>query len=38
VIGYAVLKGVSGRLQRSDWLLVALAVLFVARFAYMANA
>ena len=38
VIGYAVLKAVSGRLQRSDWLLVALAVLFVARFAYMASA
>ena len=38
VIGYAVLKTVSGRLVRSDWLLVSLAVLFVARFAYMAGA
>ena len=38
VIGYAVLKNVAGRLQRSDWLLVGLAALFVARFAYMAGA
>jgi AGZA family xanthine/uracil permease-like MFS transporter len=38
VIGFAVLKGVSGRLQRSDWMVVALAVLFVVRFAYMAAA
>jgi AGZA family xanthine/uracil permease-like MFS transporter len=38
VIGYAVLKAVSGRLVRSDWLLMGLAALFVARFAYMASA
>ena len=38
VIGYAVLKTVAGRLQRSDWLLVGLAALFIARFAYMAAA
>ena len=38
VIGYAVLKTVSGRLVRSDWLVVGLAALFVARFAYMAGA
>lgn len=38
VIGFAVLKGVSGRLQRSDWMVVALAILFVVRFAYMAAA
>jgi AGZA family xanthine/uracil permease-like MFS transporter len=38
VIAFAVLKGVSGRLQRSDGMVVALAVLFVVRFAYMAAA
>ncbi len=38
VIGYALLKAVSGRLRKSDWLLVVLAAVFVARFAYMSAA
>ena len=36
VIGYAVLKLASRRVSRTDWLLFALAGLFVARFVYMA--
>lgn len=37
VVSYAALKLVSGRARRDDWLLYGLAVLFVARFAYMAS-
>jgi AGZA family xanthine/uracil permease-like MFS transporter len=36
VIAYALLKLVTRRVTRSDWLLFALAALFVARFVYMA--
>jgi len=36
VIAYAVLKLATRRIARADWLLFALAALFVARFAYMA--
>jgi adenine/guanine/hypoxanthine permease len=36
VIAYAVLKLVTRRIARADWLLFALAALFVARFVYMA--
>ena len=36
VIAYAVLKLVTRRVARTDWLLLALAALFVARFVYMA--
>lgn len=36
VIAYAVLKLASRRIARVDWLLFALAALFVARFVYMA--
>lgn len=36
VIAYAVLKLASRRIAKADWLLFALAALFVARFVYMA--
>jgi len=36
VIAYAVLKLASRRVVKADWLLFALAALFVARFVYMA--
>jgi AGZA family xanthine/uracil permease-like MFS transporter len=36
VIAYAVLKLATRRVARADWLLFALAALFVARFVYMA--
>jgi len=36
VIAYAVLKLVARRVKETDWLLFALAALFLARFAYMA--
>ena len=36
VIAFALLKLVTRRLTRGDWLLYALAALFVARFVYMA--
>jgi len=36
VIAYAVLKLVTRRVTKTDWLLFALAALFVARFVYMA--
>lgn len=36
VIAYAVLKLASRRVGKADWLLFALAALFVARFVYMA--
>jgi len=36
IIGYAVLKLATGRARGSDWLVYVLAVLFVARFAYLA--
>jgi len=36
VIAFALLKLVTRRLTRADWLLYALAALFVARFVYMA--
>jgi len=38
VIAYAMLKLASRRLTRTDWLLFALAALFLARFVYMAVA
>ncbi|MGE3302718.1 MAG: NCS2 family permease [Hyphomonadaceae bacterium] len=39
VIAYAALKLISGKLAwRSDWLLLVLAALFIARFAYLAAA
>jgi AGZA family xanthine/uracil permease-like MFS transporter len=37
VVSYAALKLVSGRARKDDWLLYGLAVLFVVRFAYMAQ-
>ena len=36
ITAYALLKLVRGRLGRSDWLLLVLAALFVARFAWLA--
>lgn len=36
VIAYAVLKLASRRIAKADWLLFALAALFIARFVYMA--
>ena len=36
VIAFVLLKIASGRVSRSDWLLLTLAALFVARFVYMA--
>jgi AGZA family xanthine/uracil permease-like MFS transporter len=36
VVAYALLKAVTRRFERSDWLLYALAALFVVRFAYLA--
>jgi len=36
VIAFVLLRAVTGRLGRGDWLLIVLAALFVARFAYMA--
>jgi len=36
VIAFVVLKIVARRVSRGDWLLFALAALFVARFVYMA--
>lgn len=36
VIAYAILKIASRRVAKADWLLFALAALFVARFVYMA--
>jgi AGZA family xanthine/uracil permease-like MFS transporter len=36
VIAYALLKIVARRFEKADWLLFALAALFVARFVYMA--
>jgi AGZA family xanthine/uracil permease-like MFS transporter len=38
VTSYALLKLLSGRARRADWLLYVLALLFVVRFAYMAHA
>ena len=38
VIAYVGIRALTGRLKRSDWLLAVLAVLFIARFAYMAAA
>jgi AGZA family xanthine/uracil permease-like MFS transporter len=38
VVAYALLKLVTRRATRADWLLYGLAALFVARFAYMAQA
>ena len=38
VISCAILKIAARRIGREDWLLLVLAVLFVARFAYMATA
>ena len=36
IVAYAVLKLVTRRASRTDWLLYVLAALFIARFAYMA--
>jgi AGZA family xanthine/uracil permease-like MFS transporter len=36
VIAYVLLKFAARRASRADWLVFALAVLFVARFVYMA--
>jgi AGZA family xanthine/uracil permease-like MFS transporter len=36
VIAFALLKIAARRVSRADWLLFALAALFVARFVYMA--
>ena len=36
VIAFVVLKIAARRVSRADWLLFALAALFVARFVYMA--
>jgi AGZA family xanthine/uracil permease-like MFS transporter len=36
IVAYAVLKLVTRRASRADWLLYLLAALFIARFAYMA--
>jgi AGZA family xanthine/uracil permease-like MFS transporter len=38
IVAYALLKLVTRRATRSDWLLYVLAALFIARFAYMAAA
>ena len=38
VIAYVGIRALTGRLKRGDWLLAVLAVLFIARFAYMAAA
>ena len=38
IVAYALLKLVSRRAVKADWLLYVLAALFIARFAYMANA
>ncbi|HEY0785423.1 MAG TPA: NCS2 family permease [Acidobacteriaceae bacterium] len=37
ITGYALLRLVRGQLQRSDWMLCTLALLFVVRFFYMAK-
>jgi AGZA family xanthine/uracil permease-like MFS transporter len=36
IVAYAILKLVTRRASRTDWLLYVLAALFIARFAYMA--
>ncbi len=36
VIAYVGIRALTGRLKRGDWLLAVLAILFIARFAYMA--
>ena len=38
VVAYAVLKIAARRFEKPDWLLFALAALFIARFVYMATA
>jgi AGZA family xanthine/uracil permease-like MFS transporter len=37
ITSYAVLKLVTGKAERSDWLLFLLAILFVVRFIYLAH-
>ncbi|NGM51808.1 NCS2 family permease [Caulobacter sp. 602-2] len=37
ITSYAVLKAVTGKLRKGDWLLVILAALFVIRFVYLAK-
>jgi AGZA family xanthine/uracil permease-like MFS transporter len=37
IISYAALKLLRGQVKASDWLLYLLAVLFVARFIYLAQ-
>jgi AGZA family xanthine/uracil permease-like MFS transporter len=36
IVSYALLMLVAGRARRADWLVYVLAVLFVARFIYLA--
>ena len=38
ILAYALLKLVSGRLQKSDWLLMTLAAVFLVRFIYISGA
>jgi AGZA family xanthine/uracil permease-like MFS transporter len=38
ITSYAVLKLVTGKASRADWMLMVLAALFVLRFAYLAAA
>jgi len=38
ITAYAVLKLIRGKITRTDWLLLVLAVLFVVRFAWLAVA
>ena len=38
ITAYALLKLLRGRIGRADWLLLVLAALFVARFAWLASA
>lgn len=37
IVAHAVLKGLRGRLTRTDWLLVILAMLFVVRFLWLSS-
>jgi AGZA family xanthine/uracil permease-like MFS transporter len=37
IVAHAVLKGLRGRLTRTDWLLVVLALLFIVRFLWLSS-
>ena len=37
IVAHAVLKGLRGRLNRTDWLLVVLAALFIVRFLWLSS-